>query len=183
MRTLLSLCAAAFATACIVPAPNGDQPSDVHPKAVVNNAPPVEVRVGANLDDKVQLLGATINPSRVSPGEAFRVTLYFKVLEAIPVDYMVFVHVEDVDGRTDRLNADHPPANGQYPTSQWKVGETVKDEFQVYVPPGLTVRGLNLLLGLWDPKTDQRMPLKNVNEVKHDGNNRLLVAQVPVVAQ
>ena len=70
-----------------------------------------------------------------------------------------------VDGRVDRINADHPPAGGQYPTSKWKKGETVRDDFQIYVPPGMNVRGLNILMGFWDPKTDIRLPLKNLDAI------------------
>jgi hypothetical protein len=36
------------------------------------------------------------------------------------------------------------------------------------------------LIGLWDPKTDARMKLKNTDAVRHDNNNRILLAQVPV---
>jgi len=168
-----------LAAACIVPAPSSEKAPE-RQKAAGPPAQPIEVRNGANFEDKVELVGATLAPGRVAPGEALRVTAFFRVLAAVPEDYMIFVHVEDVDGRVDRLNADHAPVQGSYPTSKWKVGETVKDEFTIYVPPGMPVRGLNLLIGFWDPKTDARMKLKNVDAVRHDNNNRILLAQVPV---
>jgi hypothetical protein len=121
-----------------------------------------------------------VQPGRVLPGETLKVQAFYKVLDDMDTDYMVFVHVDDADGRTDRINADHKPAGGVYPTNQWKKGETVKDEFSVYVPPGMPVRGLNLYIGFWDPKSDQRLKLKNTEAVKNDGNNRILVAQIPV---
>ena len=86
-------------------------------------------------------------------------TALFKVLKKIDVDYMIFVHVEDMDGRVDRLNVDHPPR--MKPTSQWQPGEIVQDVFDIPIPPGMPVRGLSLVLGFWDPKTDQRLPIKN----------------------
>jgi hypothetical protein len=88
------------------------------------------------------------------------------------------VHIEDMEGRVDRLNADHPPR--AKPTSQWKAGEMVRDEFDVPVPAGMPVKGLSLLLGLWDPSTDQRMPLRNPGAVKNDGRDRVFVATIPV---
>lgn len=173
--------AAVALTGCIVPAPTSEKAPE-RAKAVAAPAAPVEVRNGANFEDKVELSGAIVNPGRVAPGEALRVTAIFRVLDAIPDDYMIFVHIEDVDGKADRLNADHAPVSGTYPTSKWKKGETVRDEFTIYVPPGMPVRGLNILIGLWDPKTDARMKLKNVDAVRHDNNNRILLAQVPVAA-
>jgi hypothetical protein len=178
MRTALLAALGFGLVSCIVPAPSSEKLPE-RQKAVAP-ATPVEVRNGANFEDKVELLGATLAPGRVAPGEAVRVTALFRVLDEIPSDYMIFVHVEDVDGRVDRLNADHAPMQGQYPTSKWKKGETVRDEFTVYVPPGMAVRGLNLLIGFWDPKTDARLKLKNVDAVRHDNNNRILLAQIPV---
>jgi hypothetical protein len=169
---------AALAGGCIVPAPSSEKAPERQKAAAP--AQPIEVRNGAIFEDKVELIGAQLAPGRVAPGEALRVTAYFRVLEQLPDDYMIFVHVEDVDGRVDRLNADHAPMQGAYPTSKWKKGETVKDEFTIYVPPGMPVRGLNLLIGFWDPKTDARLKLKNVDAVRHDNNNRILLAQVPV---
>jgi hypothetical protein len=172
-----------LAVSCIVPAPAGgdNKPSPQQAQRTpVAPAAPAEVRSGANFEDKVQLVGATINPGRAAPGEAVHVTAFFSVLDEIPADYTIFVHIEDVDGHTDRLNADHLPVQGTYPTTKWKKGETVKDEFTIYVPPQMSVRGLNILLGFWDPKTDTRLRLKNTDAVRNDGNNRVLLATLPV---
>lgn len=165
--------------ACIVPAPTKEgtkQGSTLPPAA------PLQLNVGANLEDKVRIVSTVVNPGRMSPGEQARVLVNFEVLDEIGSDYLVFVHVEDVDGRMERLNADHQPAGGARPTSTWKKGEIIRDEFLVYLPPNVPVRGINVLLGLWEARTDHRMVLKNVNEVRHDNNNRILVAQIPVVA-
>lgn len=175
MLVALALCAG-----CIVEAPGGQRSRPEAARATVKEVPPLSVQVGANLEDKVELVGATVVPGRAQPGDTLRVAAYFKVLEEIDVDYTIFVHADDADGRTDRINADHKPAMGQYPSHQWRKGETVKDEFTLYVPPGMPVRGLNLYMGLWDAKTDARMKLKNADRVRSDGNNRILVAQIPV---
>lgn len=170
---------ASLLTACIVEAPGGSNPNERR-QAVVTQVPPLSVRSGANFEDKVELVGATVQPGRVAPGEATRVTAFFKVLKPLEEDYMVFVHVEDPEGRMERINADHKPAGGLYPTTQWKAGETVKDEFNLYLPPGAAARAVNLWLGFWEPRTDARLALKNPEAVRNDGRNRILLAQVPV---
>lgn len=181
--TLLALLVpASLLSACIVEAPGGSSPNERR-QAVVAQVPPLSVRNGANLEDKVELVGATVNPGRVSPGDATRVTVYFKVLKPLEEDYLVFVHVEDAEGRMERLNVDHKPAGGLYPTTQWKAGETVKDEFAFQLPAGAPARQLNLWLGLWDPKTDARLQLKNPDAVRNDGRSRILLVQVPVEQQ
>jgi hypothetical protein len=174
-----ALALGALASSCIVEAPGGQKATPERARAVVSQVPPLSVQSGANLGDQVEIVGATIQPGRVLPGESAKVTVFFKVLQELDVDYIVFVHVEDSDGRAERLNADHRPAGG-YSTTQWKAGETVKDEFSVYVPPGMSARALNLFMGLWDPKTDTRLPLRNPDKVRSDGHHRILLAQIPV---
>ncbi|MFT3841580.1 MAG: hypothetical protein QM723_31620 [Myxococcaceae bacterium] len=163
-------------TGCIVPAPSNESA----PQKTAPAAPPAQVNVGANLGDKIEIASLIINPSRGQAGQPIAVSAFYKVLDDVPADYMVFVHVEDVDGRNDRLNVDHAPAGGQNPTSKWKKGDTIRDDFQIYVPPNMQVRGLNVLMGFWDPKTDARLPLKNTDAVRSDNNNRILVAQIPI---
>ncbi len=179
---LALLVPASLLSACIVEAPGGSSPKERR-QAVVTQVPPLSVRNSANFDDKVELVGASVNPGRIAPGDSARVTAYFKVLKPLEEDYMIFVHVEDSEGRMERLNVDHKPANGLYPTSQWKAGETVKDEFNILLPPGASSRLLSVWMGFWDPKTDARLQLKNTEAVRNDGRNRVLLVQVPVEQQ
>jgi hypothetical protein len=178
--TLLALLVpASLLSACIVEAPGGASPNERR-QAVVSQVPALSVRSGANFGDSVELVGATVQPGRIAPGEGARVTAYFKVLKPLEEDYTIFVHVEDAEGRSERLNVDHKPAGGLYPTTQWKTGETVKDEFNIVLPPGSSARALNLWIGFWDQKTDGRLPLKNPDAVRNDGRSRVLLVQVPV---
>jgi hypothetical protein len=166
-------------SACIVEAPGGASPQERR-AATVTQVPPLSLRNGANLGGKVEIVGATVQPGRLTPGEQAKVTVYFKVLQPMEDDYLVFVHVEDAEGRMERMNVDHKPANGMYATSQWKPGETVKDEFAVYLPAGASPRALNLWMGLWEPRTDSRLRLTNPEAVRNDGKDRILLGQVPV---
>ncbi len=166
-------------SACIVEAPGGATEAERR-QATVQQVPPLALKNGANLGGKVEIAGATVQPGRVVPGEPARVTIFFKVLQPLEDDYTIFVHVEDTEGKLERMNLDHKPASGLLPTTQWKPGETVKDEFSVYLPAGVPVRGVNIWMGLWDPRTDARLPLKNPEAVRNDGQNRILLATVPV---
>lgn len=181
MRPFLSACALILC-ACIVPAPSSESVPE-RAKPVAANVAPLQLKNGANLGDKIEITGLVVQPGAGTPGDTLKVSGFYKVLEEMDVDYLVFVHVEDADGRVDRINADHPAAQGQLPTSKWKKGETIRDDFQVYIPPAMNVRALNILMGFWDPKTDQRLPLKNLDQVRHDGQNRIFIGQVPMQAQ
>ncbi|MFL5348509.1 MAG: hypothetical protein ACJ8AT_27245 [Hyalangium sp.] len=166
-------------SACIIEAPGGATESERR-QATVQQVPPLALKSGANLGGKVEIAGAMVQPGRVVPGEPAHVTVFFRVLQPLEDDYIVFVHVEDTEGKLERMNLDHKPASGVLPTTQWKPGETVRDEFTVSLPSGVSVRGINIWMGLWEPRTDTRLPLKNPQEVRNDGHDRILLATVPV---
>jgi hypothetical protein len=168
-------------SACIVEAPGGGDPRRPGgASAVLTAAPPLQVTNGANLEDKVEIVGARLEPGRALPGETVKVTVWFKVLGEISQDYGVFVHLEDMEGRLERLNADHSPVGGTHPTSRWKKGETVVDTFQIYVPQGAPLRGLNVWLGLWHTGTDTRLKLRNPEKVRNDGRDRVMLVTLPI---
>ena len=176
------LAACALAPACIVEAPGAPQSGrssstgGLSPAAQLNDAPPVKLQNGANLEDKVEIVGAQFDPGRITPGQNVEATVWFKVLAEIPQDYLVFVHVEDVDGKMERINVDHPPAGGVRPTTDWKPGETIVDTFNIAVPANIaSLRGINVWLGFWHAATDTRLQLKNPERVRNDGRNRILV--------
>jgi hypothetical protein len=179
LSTLCLLLPSALLCGCIIEAPGGATEAERR-QATVQQVPPLALKNGANLGGKVEIVGATVQPGRVVPGEPARITVFFKVLQPLDADYMIFVHVEGADGRMERMNLDHKPATGLYPTTQWKPGETVKDEFSLYLPSGVSARAINLWMGLWDPATDARLALKNPEAVRNDGRDRILLATVPV---
>jgi hypothetical protein len=141
-------------------------------------AQPIGAKVGANFGDVAELQNVTVNPGQGITGESVRVSMFFKVNNKIDRDYLIFVHVEDIEGRVDRLNVDHPPR--AKPTSQWQPGEMIRDDFDIPIPPGMPVKGLSVAMGFWDPKTDERLTIVNKDAVKTDGRDRLFLVSFPV---
>ncbi|HVP62502.1 MAG TPA: hypothetical protein VMT11_18235 [Myxococcaceae bacterium] len=161
--------------ACIVEAPTSSKPGPPQSRSQVA---PVPVKNGAVLGDLAELVGATFAPPSVSSGDATRVVLVFRGIKPTTEDWQVFVHLEDAEGRGERLNADHPL---RAPTSTWKAGEVVQDEFVLTLPPGWKSRAVNVFVGLWLPSTNARMKVRNPEAVRTDGNDRVLLVQLPVV--
>ena len=165
---------------CIVEAPTGEPAPKERPRATSSTAKTTTVRSGANLGDQVELVAFSITPGELIPGEIAQAQLLLKALQVPDRDWQIFVHVEDGEGRSGRMNLDHSPAGGRHPSTQWKKGDMVRDEFTVPLPADLDASSLNFWVGLWDPKTDQRLTLKNKDAVRHDGKDRIMVANVPV---
>lgn len=149
-------------------------------EVVLKQEPPVSKRVGAVFGNAVELLGVELKPATARPGETVEVTYLFRVLGEAEEDYKVFVHVDDRAGRGDRVNADHWPAGGRYPTSAWRKGEIVRDVWSFKVPGYYQGDGLDLWTGFYQPGKDDRWPLTNKQAVPHDGQNRVRAASLPV---
>jgi hypothetical protein len=76
-------------------------------------------------------------------------------LRSVPVDYKVFIHLLTPD---DQLLAqdDAAPVNWSYPTTQWQVGEYIRDEHFLTIDPSALRGDYVLSIGLYDPATGER---------------------------
>jgi hypothetical protein len=162
--------------ACIVEAPTSEK-SGVSSSRAQGKGAPAPVKSGALLGDAAELMGATFLPASVTPGDSTQVVLVFRALKPPPEDWQVFVHVEDADGRQERMNADHPLRR---PMSSWTPGEVVQDEFVITLPATWRTRAVNIYVGLWLPRTEERMKVRNPQTVRTDGSDRVLLVQLPV---
>jgi hypothetical protein len=146
---------------------------------LVREPPASARRVGARFGSSVELSGLEVSPARPRPGGTVSVQFYYRVLDEAEEDYRVFVHAEP-HGVSERINADHWPAGGRYPTSAWRRGELIRDSWSFKVPSYYEGDGVDLWTGFYLPAKDERWPLSNAGEVRHDGQNRVLAGSIPV---
>jgi hypothetical protein len=111
---------------------------------------------------QIRLLGYRLEETSTTPGNYFRLLLYWEALAARREGYTVFVHLVDDSGQT-WAQADGVPMNGMYPTWAWLEGEIVEDEhlvpLEVTVPPGR----YHLAIGLYELKTLSRLEIVGPN--------------------
>jgi hypothetical protein len=107
------------------------------------------------LQDHVALLGYDLPTSRAAPGASVPVTLYWKALAPMQVNLRVFIHLIGPDGQLWGQSDKWNPAD--FPTSRWPLDHYVRDEHDVRLradaPPGR----YQVIAGLWDGDTGQRM--------------------------
>ena len=84
-------------------------------------------------------------------------TLYWEILQPLLPPHHIFVHLDTADGET-RAQQDGPPATaaGPAPTGSWQPGEFLKTEHLLTAAPAA---GDLLRVGLYDPKTQVRLPV------------------------
>lgn len=115
--------------------------------------PPLPMRPDATLGGRVRLAEAAVR----SEGTTLHLTLHWQALRAMDTNYMVFVHVQQAEFPTSI--GDGPPAYGYYTTDLWRAGDWVVDERTVELSRALDPSRDQILVGMYDLETLQRLPV------------------------
>ena len=135
---------------------------------VLSEAPTPEVPVGANYQDKIELVGYNLelpHGDYVGAGESFTVTWIWRALSRTPGSQKIFLHV---DGAGNRLNGDHDPVDGKYPVRLWEQGDVVLDRQTLTVPANYRPGEYRFMIGFFSGST--RLQVKTG---PHDDANRV----------
>lgn len=134
------------------------------------HAPQSMQRLEASFGDQIRLLGYDARSVQCDdasrPGGSdcwFGVTLYWQARSVPALNYTAFVHVVERLGSDDegriRAQRDAAPDGGAYPTRRWVAGEAVEDAVRINLPAAMPAGTYDLVVGLYDPATGQRLPV------------------------
>lgn len=119
--------------------------------------PRPQTRLDARFAGVGTLVGFDLPDRAYHPGEAVPLTLYWRSDGSIPMSYTVFVHLLDAQSHVVGQR-DEPPVHGSRPTTSWVAGEYVTDEHDVPIAAGVPAGRYRIEVGLYDPRTGQRVP-------------------------
>ena len=102
---------------------------------------------GRSLAGKVLFLGYDLYGPAES-GDTLQVTTYWQCLEEMDDDYSVYVRLEDEAGHLWGQTDDWP-VKGFLPTSQWKEGMIIRDEYSIEILAGTPVGDYGLEVGIY----------------------------------
>ena len=106
--------------------------------------------------DGIALTDAELPAQPWKPGEEVAVRLTWQAETAKRGRYTTFVHVVGPNGLVAQF--DQEPFGGFFPTSDWLAGVPVSDVYPLELPADLPVGEYQLLAGLYEPVTGQRLP-------------------------
>ncbi len=114
---------------------------------------PLDITYG----DKMKLTGYEVNKETLKPGEELKLSLYWQALSEMDKDYSIFIHLLGWDGQL-LGRRDVYPGRGSYPTSQWKAGDIIRDEYTIPIlPEAITPSRCQIEAGLYDFITKERL--------------------------
>lgn len=91
--------------------------------------------------------------------EAVVLTLRWATNAYLKTDYTIFVHLVSPEGEQAIAQGDAPPMGGRWPTSLWLPGVAINDAHTIPLPSELAPGTYHLLVGLYNPATNERLPL------------------------
>ncbi|MBI5033095.1 MAG: DUF2723 domain-containing protein [Chloroflexi bacterium] len=94
--------------------------------------------------DKVRITGYDVERN----SEEMRIAIYWQPQSKLDANYATFVHLLDAKGNKVAQGNDHQVGGEFYPTSMWTIGETLRDEQTIPLPPDLS-GSYRLLVGMY----------------------------------
>jgi 4-amino-4-deoxy-L-arabinose transferase-like glycosyltransferase len=116
--------------------------------------------------DFVRFRGHGIGGATFWPGRRLYLQLYWEALTKTSVDYTIYVHLRDAAGNLYKTwdgPVTHSHDGRYYSTMLWEPGEFIRDERLLRItdeeplPP--TDRDYSLVVGFYDPQTNERLPV------------------------
>lgn len=118
----------------------------------------VEHAQRARFGTSVELIGYDLAQVVPTPGSALEVILHWHALATPDRDYHAFVHLLDASGKTVAQHDGPPGSEGRkLPTLGWLPGEYLTDTHLLQLPSGLANGEYRLGVGLYDPRSWQRL--------------------------
>lgn len=149
---------------------------DLNPlRRLVSTTPPKpQTELHVTFDDRVELIGYDI-PTEVQRGSEFVIRLHYRVLQPLGGNYRVFLHF---DGTGSRINGDHIPLAGKYPTNYWTTGQFITDEHRMSTSRLNQSAGYyQVFTGLWPGGDGARL---RVTQGPHEPDNRVRLSAIRV---
>ncbi len=102
-----------------------------------------------NFNNQIILEEALVPQYTFQPGDSVPVTLYWRALQPLTKNYVIFTHLTASATATPAAQHDSEPGNGTNPTTSWTPGEIVIDPHQVTIPQGVSSGSYQLRVGLY----------------------------------
>lgn len=111
-----------------------------------------QVPLDVALGDGIRLAGYDVIPDAPRPGDGLILRLHWAVDEVPAADWTVFTHLlgpSPTGDSTVIAGHDSPPGNGSLPTSRWRPGWRIIDEYSIPLPEDLPPGQYDLEAGLY----------------------------------
>jgi 4-amino-4-deoxy-L-arabinose transferase-like glycosyltransferase len=140
--------------------------------------------ISVNFNNQVELVGYALSDLSPQAGNTIELTLYWRGLQTMDTDYIVFVHIIDPPTLTIYAGSDAMPVQWNAPTSTWTPGDIITDIHTLIVREDTLPGIYELEIGLYTQEPDGTFPRPRI--VTPDGgmaNDFTYLSRVRVLAE
>lgn len=112
----------------------------------------------AKFANGIALLDYKIDKRKLYPDDFLHLTLYWQANRAISEEFTVFTQLLTPEGVLVGQH-DNPPRGGTYPTSLWRAGEIVRDDYFLQLDSTVPANSIQVVVGMYNSATIARVPL------------------------
>jgi hypothetical protein len=134
---------------------------------------PLDIQLGPD----ISLRGYQIVSQSGSPGQILSLSLHWQALAQPDRNHKVFVQLLNPEGQLV-AQRDSQPLDGFRPTSTWRPGQEITDHYGLLLPDALPSGVYQLIVGMYDGETGQRLQVSG--EDTQTGAGRILLAEIKV---
>ena len=135
---------------------------------------------GAAFAEVALLRGFDLPGRSFAAGDVIPLTLHWQAIDPPRADHRVFVHLMDPTNDSPEgilAQADGLPGGGTYPFWVWAPEEAYSDTMLVAIPPEAAPGRYQLLLGVYDGASGERLPIVGGDDF---GASRLILATITI---
>jgi 4-amino-4-deoxy-L-arabinose transferase-like glycosyltransferase len=156
---------------------------ELQARARVFEAPPGMQHVEQyRLGEELRLLGYDVGQTRVQAGESVALTLYWQAEQEMDTSWKVFTHLLD-EASQIWGQWDSAPVSSTYPTTGWRAGEVVRDDYQIPTRSDAPAGHYRLEVGMYDPLTGDRLEVVDDDGMPQEGDRILLGVLIDIVQE
>jgi hypothetical protein len=148
---------------------------EVRPWPLERSLPEGVTLVEADFGTLAQLYGYTAKVADSS----IDLSLTWQVAEPTEISYLIFVHVINEASGELVAQTDRFPVDNLRPTTGWRAGEVLSDNYRLSLPPDLPAGRYAIYVGLYNPDDGHRLPVSLEGAVQPDGRLRLATLELP----
>jgi hypothetical protein len=136
--------------------------------------------IAVNFGDRMMLMGYDLNRRSARPGETITLTLYWRCLESMEINYTISSQLVD---ETKRKAAQHDswPQDGDAPTASWKKSEgVIVDRRALNIFPDAPSGEYDVRLAVYAVESGEIVHLPVISEVGQMLSNHVVLTRVKV---
>lgn len=119
------------------------------------------------LGDILRVRGYSLIAGDPIAGERITLGIQFVPLERLRHNFTTSLQLFDTNNEKVAQGNDHIPGDAEYPATKWRAGETIKDQFDIELPPLLTTGDYKIMLRVYDPSSGVEVgELTEIGEIR-----------------